>query len=82
MVRVANTVISAVVRPDGAIESTIPLGARGVRIVEVGADRRAGTIYGRHGDWFAKAAVLAAVVMLVYASWSIPGPQPAAVGVA
>ncbi len=81
LVRVANTGISAVVRPDGAVESTIPLGARGVRIVTVGADRRASTIYTRHGDWFAKAAVLAAAFMLVYAGWSISGPQPAAVGV-
>lgn len=75
LVRVANTGISAVVRPDGAIESTIPLGTRAVRIAEVGTDRRAGTFYGRHGDWFAQASVLAAAVMLVYASWSIPGPE-------
>ena len=82
LVRVANTGISAVVRPDGAIESTIPLGTRGVRIAEVGTDRRASTFYTRHGDWFAKAAVLAAALMLVYAGWTIPGPQPAAVGAA
>jgi apolipoprotein N-acyltransferase len=82
LVRVANTGISAVVRPDGAIESAIPLGTRAVGIAEVGADRRAVTFYGLHGDWFAQTAVLAAAVMLVYASWSIRGPEPAAVGVA
>ena len=59
-----------------------PLGTRGVRIAEVGTDRRASTFYTRHGDLFVKAAVLAAALMLVYAGWTIPGPQPAAVGAA
>ncbi len=81
LVRVANTGISAIVGPDGAIESRIPLGTRGVRIANIGADRRAHTFYTRHGDWFAHAAVLAAAFMLLYASWTLPGPQPAAVEV-
>jgi apolipoprotein N-acyltransferase len=82
MVRVANTGISAVVRPDGAIESAIPLGTRGVRIVEIGTDRRVSTFYTRHGDWFARAAILAAALMLLYASWTTRETQPAAVEVA
>ena len=81
LVRVANTGISAVVSPDGAIESSIPLEARGVRVAEIGAARRPNTFYTRHGDWFAHAAVLVAAFMLVYASWTLPGPQPAAVEV-
>jgi apolipoprotein N-acyltransferase len=81
LVRVANTGISAVVSPDGAIELSIPLGARGVRVAEIGAARRRDTFYTRHGDWFAHAAVLAAAFMLMYASWTLPGPQPAAVEV-
>ena len=81
LVRVANTGISAVVSPDGAIESSIPLEARGVRVAEIGAARRPNTFYTRHGDWFAHAAILAAAFMLVYASWTLPGPQPAAVEV-
>jgi apolipoprotein N-acyltransferase len=81
LVRVANTGISAVVGPDGAIETSIPLGARLVRIAEIGVARGPNTFYTRHGDWFAHAAVLAAAFMLVYASWTLPGPQPAAVEV-
>jgi apolipoprotein N-acyltransferase len=81
LVRVANTGISAVVAPDGAIESSIPLGARGVRVAEIGVARRPNTFYTRHGDWFAHAAVLVAAFMLMYASWTLRGAEPAAVEV-
>jgi apolipoprotein N-acyltransferase len=81
LVRVANTGISAVVGPDGAFESSIPLGARGMRVAAIGVARRPNTFYTRHGDWFAHAAVLAAAFMLMYASWTLPGPQRAAVEV-
>jgi len=81
LVRVANTGVSAVVGPDGVIESSIPLGVRGVRVAAIGVRGPANTLYTRHGDWFAHAAVLAAAFMLLYASWTLPGPRPAAVEV-
>lgn len=74
LVRVANTGISAVVTPQGAIAAQIPLGVRGVRVVEVAAGGRAPTFYTRHGDVFAEAAVFAAVLMVLYAGWMAPRP--------
>ena len=76
LVRVANTGISAVVGPDGRFQSTIPLGERAVKVADVGLARRPPSFYTRHGDVFAHGAVLAAALMLLYAGWIIPGPQP------
>jgi len=76
LVRVANTGISAVVGPDGRLQSTIPLGERAVKVADVGLARRPPSFYTRHGDVFAHGAVLAAALMVLYAGWIIPGPQP------
>jgi apolipoprotein N-acyltransferase len=80
LVRVANTGISAVVDPDGRARGEMPLGERGFRVVEVGIGGRASSFYTRHGDVFALAAALAAVLLLLYAGWMAPGPEPALVG--
>jgi apolipoprotein N-acyltransferase len=52
IVRAANTGVSALVLPSGAITSTLPLGTRGTLRVEVPL-RRGGTFYTRFGDVFA-----------------------------
>jgi apolipoprotein N-acyltransferase len=54
IVRAANTGVSAFVLPSGAIESTLPLGARGTLRREVPL-RRGDTFYTRFGDVFAYA---------------------------
>jgi apolipoprotein N-acyltransferase len=77
LVRVANTGISAVVGPDGRFQSTIPLGERAVKVADVGLARRPPSFYTRHGDVFAHGAVLAAALMLLYAGWITPAPEPA-----
>ena len=56
IVRAANTGVSAFVLPSGAIESTLPLGARGTLRGEVPL-RRGDTFYTRFGDVFAYACV-------------------------
>ncbi len=76
LVRVANTGISAVVTPRGEMAEQIPLGARGVRVVGVAVGRVERTFYTRHGDVFAEAAVLAAVLMVLYAGWIAPRRSP------
>jgi apolipoprotein N-acyltransferase len=57
VVRAANTGVSAVVLPSGAIQATLPLGARGVLRADVplGPLRPGGTFYTRVGDLFAYA---------------------------
>jgi apolipoprotein N-acyltransferase len=81
LVRVANTGISAVVRPDGRIDDVIALGVRGVRVAEIRPGAPPRTFYTRHGDLFALTALLAAAIMLLYAGWVSPGPEPARVPV-
>jgi apolipoprotein N-acyltransferase len=54
IVRAANTGVSAFVLPSGAIETTLPLGARGTLRGEVPL-RRGHTFYARFGDVFAYA---------------------------
>jgi apolipoprotein N-acyltransferase len=54
IVRAANTGVSAFVLPSGAIQSTLPLGARGTLVGDVPL-RRGGTFYSRFGDVFAYA---------------------------
>jgi apolipoprotein N-acyltransferase len=66
LVRVANTGISAVVDIDGRIEARMPLSARGTEVVEIGL-RDEATFYTRHGDFFAGTAMLAALLLLLYA---------------
>jgi apolipoprotein N-acyltransferase len=56
IVRAANTGVSAFVLPSGAIESTLPLGARGTLRREVPL-RRGDTFYTRFGDVFAYACL-------------------------
>ena len=82
LVRVANTGISAVVMPDGRVLGRMLLGERGVATVAVRVGRIAPTFYTRHGDVFAQASVLAAILMLLYAAWRVPEPTPALVGAA
>ena len=72
LVRVANTGVSAVVGPDGSIAARIPLGERAARVVEVRSGGSRPTLYTRYGDWFAKAAVLASVLVVLYAGWMKP----------
>ena len=54
IVRAANTGVSAFVLPSGAIQATLPLGARGTLRGEVPL-RRGDTFYARFGDVFAYA---------------------------
>jgi apolipoprotein N-acyltransferase len=54
IVRAANTGVSAFVLPSGAIQATLPLGARGTLRGEVPV-RRGHTFYARFGDVFAYA---------------------------
>jgi apolipoprotein N-acyltransferase len=62
--RAANTGISAFVLPSGAIESTLPLGARGTLRAELPL-RQGHTFYTRFGDVFAYAcAALTAAALL------------------
>jgi apolipoprotein N-acyltransferase len=79
LVRVANTGISALVGPDGGVTAKLPLGQRGVTIVDVPLSRRSPTFYTLHGDVFAKASTLAAAALLLYAAWKTDEPEPAAV---
>jgi apolipoprotein N-acyltransferase len=58
IVRAANTGVSAFVLPTGAIERTLPLGARGTLRAEVPL-RRGQTFYARFGDVFAYACLAA-----------------------
>jgi apolipoprotein N-acyltransferase len=58
IVRAANTGVSAFVLPSGAIERTLPLGARGTLRAEVPL-RRGQTFYTRFGDVFAYACLAA-----------------------
>jgi apolipoprotein N-acyltransferase len=82
LVRVANTGVSAVVMPDGTIVGRMPLGERGVTIVGIRLGKSVPTFYTRHGDVFAQAASLAAILMLLYAAWRTSQPAPALVGAA
>jgi apolipoprotein N-acyltransferase len=79
LVRVANTGISAVVEDDGRLSGEMPLGVRGVTIVDVSLRRRSSSFYTLHGDAFAKASTLAAAALLLYAAWKTDEPEPAAV---
>jgi apolipoprotein N-acyltransferase len=56
IVRAANTGVSAFVLPSGAIQATLPLGARGALRAQVPL-RRGDTFYTRFGDVFAYACV-------------------------
>jgi apolipoprotein N-acyltransferase len=56
IVRAANTGVSAVVRPSGAVEATLPLGTRGFLRAEVPLGRGE-TFYTRFGDVFAYACL-------------------------
>ena len=56
IVRAANTGVSALVLPSGAIQSTLPLGTRGTLRVAVPL-RPGGTFYTRFGDLFAYACL-------------------------
>jgi apolipoprotein N-acyltransferase len=64
IVRAANTGVSAFVLPSGAIQSTLPLGARGTLRGEVPL-RRGQTFYSRFGDVFAYACAAMSGAALV-----------------
>ena len=63
IVRAANTGVSAFVLPSGAIQSTLPLGARGTLRGDVPL-RREETFYTRFGDIFAYACAAASCAAL------------------
>ena len=63
VVRAANTGISAVVAPSGAIEAELPLGRRGVLRAAVPL-RAGGTVYTRVGDVFAYTCAALSVATL------------------
>jgi apolipoprotein N-acyltransferase len=64
IVRAANTGVSAFVLPSGAIQTTLPLGARGTLRAEVPL-KRGQTFYARFGDVFAYAcAALSGAALL------------------
>jgi apolipoprotein N-acyltransferase len=67
--RAANTGVSALVGPTGAVGPTLPLDRRGVLTVEVPAPSR-GTFYSRHGDVFARTMAGLAIVALSGAVWT------------
>jgi apolipoprotein N-acyltransferase len=67
IVRAANTGVSAVVLPSGAIQSVLPLGARGTLQGDVPL-RRGYTFYTRFGDVFAYASAAVAAGALA-AGW-------------
>ena len=64
IVRAANTGVSAFVLPSGAIQSTLPLGERGILRAEVPV-RRGYTLYTRFGDGFAYACAAISGAALV-----------------
>jgi apolipoprotein N-acyltransferase len=67
--RAANTGVSALVAPSGAIVEALPLGRRGSLHVEVPLTA-GGTFYTRHGDWFAHA--MSAVSAAALAAIAVP----------
>jgi apolipoprotein N-acyltransferase len=64
IVRAANTGVSALVLPSGAIQATLPLGTRGTLRADVPL-RRGETFYTRFGDVFAYACAAAAGAALL-----------------
>jgi apolipoprotein N-acyltransferase len=76
--RAANTGVSALVGPTGAVGPTLPLDRRGVLGVEVPL-AASGTFYTRHGDVFAQACAGVGLVALA-AGWWAGRRRPAPAG--
>ncbi len=67
LARAANTGISLIADPHGAVEGSLPLGERGYVIAPI-TPTMPDTFYLRHGDWMvALEAILAAVLLLASA---------------
>ncbi len=75
MIRVANTGISAIIRPSGEITARTPLFKRGTEIEAV-AFRPTRTVYTIVGDLFAELCFALAIVGVALARWR-PRPQQA-----
>ena len=62
VVRAANTGVSAVIAPSGAISPSLPLYARGAIVERVPLHSGGETLYTRFGDWLAYLSVAVAVL--------------------
>ena len=68
LLRATNTGITALIRPDGGISAELPPDEPGVLAMRWAFQNRQ-TFYSRHGDWFAVAACMAALLACL-AVWS------------